>query len=465
MGARAALSVAVLVALAAWLAGCGEESPRPPGPNLLLITVDTLRADALACYGGEPETGRAICALADNGTRFRWAFAPAPYTAPSIASMLTSRYPTRHGVTQSVLSFLANEAVSVAEVFADAGYTTAAFVSNPVLDRARNLGQGFQVWDQQMTRPERNRKRFAEREAEAATNATLAWARVAAKPPWFIWVHFQDPHGPYEPPDTPRPLDAAGEPRLAPLDDQSGRGGIPAYQLLPGIRTASAYTEAYRDEIRYLDPHVERLVAGLDALGEPPGILLSSDHGEALGEDDVYFAHGHSVALDQIRVPLLWRPPRPGTHRVVDDPVSLLDVAPTLLQLAQLEVPAAFAGRPLPLDGTGVDPDRPIFSEHAQRAAVVVGRAYFAHTHSSPEPGERDPVSGGLIVELPARSARLGPDGATPAYEADSGDGPGSLLAPLLVEHMRSARSPSKASPDTVSDEQRERLRALGYLD
>ncbi|MEE9606727.1 MAG: sulfatase, partial [Myxococcota bacterium] len=333
-------------AAGAALAGC---SSGPERVNLLLVTVDTLRADRLACYGGPPDVGTAICALADRGVRFAWAFSAAPSTAPAVASLLTSTYPKDHGVTQSALTFLHNDAITLTEILRAAGYTTAAFVSNPVLDRHRNLGQGFQVYDQRMTRRERNRKRYEEREAQTTTDAALAWAQVAAQPPWFLWVHFQDPHGPYEPPGAPPAYDDAEERRLSVLGNHSGRGGIPAYQALPGLATPGAYERRYLAEIRYLDPHLKRLVDGLDALGEPVAVLLTSDHGEAFGEDDYYFAHGHSVGLDQIRVPLIWRSAGPARARVETAPVSLLDVAPTLLRVAGLDVPEGFGGQPLPV--------------------------------------------------------------------------------------------------------------------
>ena len=184
----AGLAIAVIVA------GCGPS--RPDRTNLLLITVDTLRADRLGCYGGDPAVGARLCALAARGTRFDWAIASAPYTAPSVASIMTSRYPSDHGVAQSVMSFLGNDAVTVAERLQAAGYTTAAFISNPALERSRNLGQGFAHWDQEMKRPERNRPQIADRDARNTTDAVLSCARRSAEPPFFIWVHFQDPHCP-----------------------------------------------------------------------------------------------------------------------------------------------------------------------------------------------------------------------------------------------------------------------------
>jgi len=444
----------------------------PPPPNLLLLTVDTLRADRLACYGGPADVGRELCALAENGTRFAWAFSTAPSTAPSVTSILSSSYPARHGVTQSAVSFLPSEAVTVAEVLADAGYTTAAFVSNPVLDRSRNLTQGFAVWDQRMTRAERNRPDHREREAEAAVAAALAWARVGAEAPWFLWVHLQDPHGPYEPPGAPPVHDPEDAEALPVLANHSGRGGIPAYQALPGLRAPESYERRYRDEIRYLGAHVERLVAGLDALGEPPAVLLTSDHGEAFGEDGYWFAHGHSVGLDQIRVPLLWRPPgrvpeRPG--RSVPGAVGLVDVAPTLVAAAGLPLPEAFAGRPLPVAGVDApaptSEPRPVFAEDARRLAVVLGGAYYARDRESFAEAETDRTSGGKVVPLRPRTARLLPDGTTPGYARAAPDGAAAALEELVAGYAALPRGAAHERAEPLPAELRESLEALGYLE
>ena len=444
-----AASVAACLALLA----C-DAAPVGP-PNLLLVTIDTLRADSLACYGGEPDVGTGICSLADGGTRFAWAFAAAPHTAPSMASLLTSRYPSFHGVRQGAGSRLRLGDLSVAELLRAAGYTTAAFVSNPVLDPSRNFGQGFDVYDVDLDRRERNRPQAFERVAEDTTDAALAWARGRPAPPWFAWVHFQDPHGPYDPPDARPVRDPPGAEALRVLKKHSGLGGIPAYQALPGLHSTAAYAQRYRDEIRYLDPHVTRLVEGLDALGGRPAVLLAADHGEAFGEDGYYFAHGHSVGLDQIRVPLLWRPARPGPSRVVSTPVSLLDVAPTLLRAAGLEVPPAFAGRPLPLDG-GAKPDaeRPIFAEHERSVAVVLGPRYWSRERA---PGPSGP-------RYAARSAELAGDGPLPPYAfPDPGASP--PLEPLLERFVEIGAGQPPGERGEVPEEMHEQLRALGYAD
>ena len=408
--------------------GCaGGELP----PNLLLVSVDTLRADRLVCYGGA--AGPGLCGLFDAGTRYRWAFSSASVTAPAIASLLTSRYPADHGVAQVMRSRLPDAAVTVAERLRASGYATAAFVSNPVLDRARNFGQGFEVYDDQMTRRERNRPRLRERDAAATSDAALGWARFAAREPWFLWVHYQDPHGPYEPPGAAPGRDPPGAPRLPVLGDPSGRSGIPDYQALPGLFTAPAYEARYLAEVRFLDRHFVRLVRALDALGRPPTVLLTADHGEAFGEDDYWFAHGHSLGLDQIRVPLLLRDPRATEPRVVEAPVSLVDVAPTLLALAGVESPDAFQGRVLPGVATGrsgaAAEQRTLFADHPHRSAVIRGRRYHARDRAPATRG--GPPRDGDPPPLPAREARLGPHDALPRYRSPSRDESAPMAAPI----------------------------------
>ncbi len=455
----------LLVALAATClsaAGCGPRAPQRP--NLLLVTVDTLRPDRLACYGGAEDVGTTVCALADDGTRFVWAFSTAPSTAPAVASILTSRYPRDHRVTQFANTTLADAVPTLAESLAAAGYDTGAFVANPVLNRQRRLHRGFSIYDDRMTRQERNRPGMREREAAELSDSALHWARVAREP-WFLWVHYQDPHGPYEPPDAPTAWDPAGAEHLPVLEHHSGWRGIPRYQALSGVWSVAAYERRYADEIRYLDRHLARLLTGTAREGARPAVLLTADHGEAFGEDEFYFAHGHSVGLEQVRVPLLWRPAVPGPARVVESPVSTVDVAPTLLRAAGVEPPPGFAGRELPVFDDPLPADeRPIFSEHRMRVAVVAGRAYYARDRRELAEPARDRISGGVLPGLPPRTARLGADGEWPAYEDPRAAG--AALEAVVGRYLaHEAEGETGGAERELDADTREALRALGYLE
>jgi len=448
----------LLVLGVAAMLGCA----RAPSPNLLLITIDTLRADRLACYGGAADAGLAICALGARGTRYVWAISPASQTSPAIASILTSRYPSFHGVKQAVTTTLLEDEQTLPELLEASGFDTAAVVSNPVLATGRGFEQGFHVYNDEMKQPERNRSDRVERVASDTTDAALAWI-AQAREPWFLWVHYQDTHGPYDPPGAPPARDVPGSPELPLLHDHSGRGGIPVYQELQGVRRVATYEARYRAELDYVDRKVSRLLRALDATGRPVGILLTADHGEAFGEDDYWFAHGHSVALDQIRVPLLWRPPV-GAAASITMPVSTLDVAPTLLAMAGLPAPEGFQGRSLALaEPGGAARERVIFAEHAQRVALVAGRRYFARDRSPITNPLPDPNSAGQLHGLPPRLALLGPDGNTPLYETAEVAGV-EAFERAFSQLLAAARTPAAAPARVVSAARREQLEALGYL-
>jgi arylsulfatase A-like enzyme len=442
-----------LLALAALaLAACGGGASRP---NLLLVTVDTLRADRLACYGGRPDAGLALCGIADRGVRYHWAFSTASSTAPAVASLLTSRYPSEHGVVQAFVNALAPEERTLAEELAAAGYDTAAVVSNPVLAPERAFDQGFASYEATMTRPEANRSDYMERAAADTTDAALAWLRTA-RAPWFLWVHYQDPHGPYEPPGAPRARDREGARVLPVLEDHSGRGGIPKYQVLPGVRGVETYEARYAAEIDYLDRELSRLLRSCCAGGDPVGVLLTADHGESFGEEDYWFAHGHSLGVELVRVPLLWRPPGGREASTVSVPVSLLDVAPTLLRAAGIVPPPSFAG--MPLAPPEAAPVRTFFAEHPLRRAVVSGLHYYARDVAEFRAPVPDPMSGGRLHPLPPRAVRLDPGAIAREAALDAAEG-------RRLDELLAARAGAKSGAPALSPEDRRNLEALGYLE
>ncbi len=441
--------------------GCGVDAPTRT--DLLLITVDTLRADRLTCYGGPPDLGRAMCDLAEEGTRFAWAFSTAPSTTPSVASLLTSLYPAFHGVSQGVHVYLSDRAITVAELLRDAGYATAAVVSNPILESGRNFTQGFDVYDEA--------PQWRDRDAVATTDAALAWIRQNTATPFFLWVHYQDPHGPYSPPGGEPGRDFPGESRLRVLDGDYTPGGIPSYQALPGLFTLGAYQRLYDAEIRHLDSQVARLLEGIDSLGLHPATLLSADHGEAFGEDGYYFAHGHSTRLDQVRVPMLWRPPRDpsvistASPRVVKTPVSVIDIAPTLLSLAGVVQPESFQGRPLPIGDERAEPlptsKRHLFVEHKRRVSVVGANAIYERNR---RPDEGAPERPYPFAMVPERAANLRGTGRLPRYGPPRPRHHELLLA--LDSYLATTKGlPEAPRHDVVSEELKDRLEELGYVE
>jgi arylsulfatase A-like enzyme len=238
------------------------------------------------------------------------------------------------------------------------------------------------------------------------------------------------------------------------------------------VRTREAYAARYDAEIRQLDRQIARLVSGLDALGRPPLVIATADHGEALGEDGFYFAHGHSVGLDQIRVPLLVRPAVPRAPATVVQAVSLVDVAPTLLAAAGLPPPEGGEGRVLPgaladaaaADAAGGAP-RALFAEHGRQVAVVRGDRYLARDR---EPGHALAPDGRpwgrKAPALPERSAALpaDPRATLPPYGDSAADR--AALEPLLEAFLGATPAPA-AERAEVPAESEVRLRALGYAE
>jgi len=460
----ACLALSALLVLSGLALACG--APGPVRPNLLLVTVDSLRGDRLACYGGPDGVGTVVCGLAKHGTRYSWAISPSPFTSVAIASILTSSYPSVHGMTATASSGLRSPALTLAEALHSGGYVSGAFVGNPSLNRSSNLQQGFDLYDD---RPAPGRTASPDGQASSArhgaaelTQAALAFAQKAeeAEQPWFVWVHYGEARGPYRgveggSGDSP-PARHAGTSRstaLIRLADHSGRSGVPAYQLpatapserlnpWPDIESRDLL-RGYDAEIRGIDQQIGLLIAGLDAIGRP-GVIVTADHGEALGEDDYWFAHGHSVALEQIWVPLVWRPPHElgaasaeRWDRVVHEPVSTLDIAPTLLTAAGLHPPAHFAG--VSLDAGSGPPSsatrRRIFAEHPLRAAVVTRGVYYARDRWPLTEPVRDPLRGGTLHAIPTRFARLGSDGKPTPYRLAAGaSGPEAVSDPGIAE-------------------------------
>ena len=373
MVARARLTVAVVavvitVVISLALSACSE------GPNdhrsVVLITIDTLRADQLHSYGLDAPVSPRIDELAAGGVLFERAIAASGATAPSHATIMTSLYALQNSIgPRNGFTRLLDE-VTLAEVFRDAGYDTAAFVSNVVLRRRIGLDRGFQVYDDELSTPERNRPFLFERVAEHTTRRAIAWLKRSREARFFLWVHYQDPHGPYDPPEDflgrvpHQPL--PGESALPVLEKHHGRGGIPAYQVIGDLRLPSQYRHRYAGEVLYADHWVGELLTAVRAIrgGGDAIVLVTADHGESFGEERFYFLHSHTTTPDLSHVPFILVAPELEPERRAEL-VSHVDVMPTLLELAGHRVPRSVQGIALgPFLRSGEPlPDRVIFCD------------------------------------------------------------------------------------------------------
>jgi len=434
-----------------------SESLAPPArPNVLLITMDTTRADRCSVYGFEPDTTPALRELARSGVRFEHAYAASSTTLPTHASLFTGLYPLRHGVVNNGLA-LAPTFVTITERLTDAGYDTGATVGSFVLDARFGLAQGFDRYDDDFDRERGSVKsdrwgafRIEEgfdRRADDTTTRAIRWLdeRAAPSRPFFLFVHYFDPHEPYDPPEPYRSRFADG----------------------PNPSHAARYAA----EIAFTDAQIGRLLAALEARGHARDtlVIVTADHGEGLGQHGYAF-HGAHVHDEAVRIPLLVRWPGGPAGRTVAEPVEMVDVAPTILELTG--VGAASEDAPLPGrslagllrgDDVQLDPEHPVFLFRRQyrrperkgmyravgrQLAVRVGRWKYIHGPAEQRfelfDLESDP---GELTNL----YRQRPEQAH-------------ALAARLAAWQRANARPARA-PERVPADARQRLEALGYVE
>ncbi len=306
-----------------FLGGCADE---PSSPNLVLITTDTTRADHLGSYGYPKDTTPNLDKLAQKGVRFERAFAHVPITLPSHTSILSGTIPPFHGVRDNGGFMVRKDLVTLPEILKDQGYATAAFVSAFVLDSRYGLDEGFDVYDDQYKAQWSEEKlrdariynqMITDRPADQTTDRALKWLEQQGDQPFFMWIHYYDPHQRYDP---PHPF------------NQIFRDNL------------------YDGEIAFMDQEIGKVFQALKKrqLWDDTAVVVTGDHGEGLGE------HGettHAVLSydSTLRVGLIIKPP--GTTgiapRVVQEPVSHVDILPTLGDILEVDLPDNLHGRSL----------------------------------------------------------------------------------------------------------------------
>jgi arylsulfatase A-like enzyme len=304
----------------------------PALPSLLLITMDTTRADRIGAYGYAKAETPNLDRLAKNGVRFARAYSAVPYTLPSHTSLFTGVYPPEHGIRVNATTGLPADLPTMTDAFASRGYRTGAFVSAAVLDSSYGLSRAFDVYDDDLgpgaTQAVIAQSRIGARVAESA----IAWLESAPDRPFFCWAHFFDPHAGYEPP--------------APYKDR--------------------LEHPYDGEIAYMDAQIGRLLSWLDArdLLSTTLVIAAADHGEGLGEHGEK-THGVLLYDSTMHVPLIMsQPAKFSGSRVANDVVSLIDVFPTVCEIMGFEVPRGVRGRSLvrAMRGESLEP-RSIYGE------------------------------------------------------------------------------------------------------
>ncbi|HYN20281.1 MAG TPA: sulfatase-like hydrolase/transferase [Thermoanaerobaculia bacterium] len=302
-----------------YLAGCSrtETTAAPVASNLVLITLDTVRADRLGCYGYAKAETPWLDRLAQEGVRFAQASAAVPLTLPSHSSLFSGLLPPHHGLRNNGAGSFPEGTPTLATVLSSQGYRTGAFLGAFVLDRRFGLSRGFQTYDDEIERaPGASVVLEAERPGREVMDRALAWLEQEDPRPFFLWVHLYDAHAPYVPP-SPQRERHAGRP--------------------------------YDGEIAAVDEQVGRLLKVLESRGLAGStvVAVASDHGEALGEHGE-LTHGLLLYEPTLRVPVLLRGPGLPAGRTIETPVSLVDLGPTLAGLLGKSLSAPASGA---LDG------------------------------------------------------------------------------------------------------------------
>jgi arylsulfatase A-like enzyme/Tfp pilus assembly protein PilF len=288
------------------LGGCGEHdggngAARPDAPNVLLVTLDTTRADRVGCYGYSAAMTPTLDKLAADGVRFEHAYCQVPLTLPSHTTILTGLNPPTTGLHVNAAGALSEEVPTLAERFQARGYRTGAFIAAWVLHSRYGLSRGFERYDEAFGDAGDAGVGPTERRADAVCDAVIAWLNEAPQAPFFAWVHFFDPHAPYDPP--------------------------------PGFHERPA--DPYDGEIAFMDAQFQRLVDWLDSHGARDKTLIVAvgDHGEAFGEHGE-LGHGTLLYESTVRVPLIFGwPGKLPAGAIARSSARLVDLAPTILDL------------------------------------------------------------------------------------------------------------------------------------
>ncbi len=473
--------------------GCGAGSDGQP--NVLLVTVDTLRPDRLSVYGYRGHETPHIDRLAAEGALFENAWTDTPWTTPSMASVMTGVYPTRHGFRSTNQNRLGPENLTLAEVLGASGYATAAVIGSFPLDAIFQLDQGFDRYDDTFTTPiwihpdvepgplESEFREVPEEQAmfamakamndsrrtdEEVTDAAVEWLRDAPSRPFFLWVHY---FGPHSKPDW----------------------------RVPERERLRRQLARYAPDVRIVDREIGRLLDGLEETGAADALVIfHADHGESLGENE-YVGHGQLLNDVSMRIPLILRwPGRIAAGRRIGELARNVDIFPTVLEAARIPVPGTLSGRSLlPLAGDSplhwlarLHDDEPVaymetyypahgaFAPHVRtadgteykvgaiRRGVRSGRWQLVRT----EPHALVDVSGASLDEIPeAVRERLRREELFDLEAEAPGAGDLAAAQPEVLEWLRGlldlhiAEQGAGAPRVELDDETRLRLESLGY--
>ena len=427
----------------------------PSRPSVLVVLIDTLRADRLGCYGRTPSPSPTLDALAARGSLFEQNVAHAPWTMPSTASILTGLYPPAHGVLGDRGQTLRDDLLTLPEAAGEHGITTVAVSANPLVSRGTNFSQGFETFVELEIETAREDGEVVKTPASAAAvnDVFLRWLRSNRARRFLAYLHYMEPHHPYTPPPHLRPPAPPGIRRRVAagrLDPWQAAMRAPIPFQLPALELEYV-RRLYEGEIRAWDEQLAELLRALDAfdLLRSTVVVVTADHGEAFQEHG-RLQHGFHLYDELLRVPLVIAGPGIGIGRVSAQTMGV-DVFPTVAALLGLPVPAGLPGRNVLASGT----ERPAFSMtlggrllDGRGGEIVSVRTPEAKLIWAPNLGHYQLFD---LVRDPGE------------HEDRWGDGTAAAALARLLSEWRAAAPPPPAA--TAGPGFEERLRALGYVD
>jgi arylsulfatase A-like enzyme len=400
-------------------------APRINRPNVILITIDTVRADHIGCYGAKGVSTPTLDALGRDGIVFERAMAQVPLTFPSHASIMTGSYPFQNGAQDFTSPPLDSRFRTLAQALREHGYSTGAVVSSFALDHSWGLARGFDFYDDAFSQESYKKRELGlvQRGAEESTSHAITWLKKTPKRLFFLWLHLYDPHSPYDPP----------EPFRSEFADHP-----------------------YDGEIAYADQQLGRLIEWLKSvrLYDRTLVIMASDHGESLG-DHGEKEHGFFLYNSTLRVPLIVKPPaksayKPGRSQSV---AEIAGIPATILRFTGIADPMTKVASPSLLDGAG--------DSHAAYSETFYPFNSFGWSplHS---------VQSGRFHFIDAPSAELYDVVADPDEKNNLAPFQGATVAVLRQKLQaileKESRHQASGTPSALSPEAQEKLRALGYF-
>ena len=388
--------------------------------NVILISLDTCRADHLSCYGNAQPTTPNIDALASEGYLFSHAMTPVPITLPAHASMFTGTIPPHHGKHENKDVYFDPSHVTLAQLLKAKGYSTGAFIGAKILSSVLGLSRGFDTYGDQFAREDQSEHR-----AEEVNRAAFAWLEKQQSSPVFLFLHYYDPHYAYEPPEP----------------------------------FATTFKESlYAGEIAYADHCIGQVIDKLKSLDmyESSLIIVTGDHGEMLGEHGEP-THKYFIYQSAMHVPLIYKLPGSNGPQRIDDLASIIDIVPTVCDLLDIELPAAIQGKSLAgyfSDKPPEPEDRYLYCEslyptkyEANSLLGLVSKRWKYIQTTRPElyDLQKDPAEQTNLVEKEPHRARILKD----------------RLAQILERTVRSEKPLEEASLDART---LRHLHTLGYV-